>query len=327
MKFNLKKYALVTLKGIGMGAADVIPGVSGGTIAFMTGIYGELVESIHNFDRTAFRLFFSGRFREFWKHINGTFLVSLMLGILVSIFSLAKLMTWLLENHPIQTWAFFFGLIIASSAFILRGISGWKLRDILLTVFGVGLGALVCTLTPTETPDGLWFVFLCGAIAICAMILPGISGSFILVILGKYDFVLGAVAGLTSFSRAEEVTAGLATGPMSWWHCLGVICLFAAGAAIGIVAFSKFLHWLLARWNRETTLVLAGFIIGSLIKVWPWHGTTGLPVIPGAASADGAVAVPLAEAHIAGAVIFALLGLVLVFGIELAGKLVAKKRK
>ncbi len=327
MKLDLKKYALVTLKGIGMGAADVIPGVSGGTIAFMTGIYGELVDSIHNFDRTAFRLFFSGKFREFWKHINGTFLVSLMLGILISIFSLAKLMTYLLENHPVQTWAFFFGLIIASSAFILRGISGWKFRDVLLTVFGVGLGAVVCTLTPTETPDGLWFVFLCGAIAICAMILPGISGSFILVILGKYDFVLGAVAGLTSFSRAEEVTAGLATGPMNWWHCLGVICLFAAGAAIGIVAFSKFLHWLLARWNRETTLVLAGFIIGSLIKVWPWHGAAGFPVIPGLASSDGTVAVPLAEAHIAGAVIFALLGLALVFGIELAGKAIAKKRK
>ena len=104
------------------------------------------------------------------------------------------------------------------------------------------------------------------------MILPGISGSFILLILGKYDYVLGAVAGLTSFGRAEEVTAGLATGPMNWGHCLLIICVFAVGAAIGIVTFSKFLHWLLARWNRETTLVLAGFIIGSLVKVWPWHG-------------------------------------------------------
>lgn len=326
MKFNLKKYALVTLKGIGMGAADVIPGVSGGTIAFMTGIYGELVGSIHNFDRTAFRLFFTGKFREFWKHVNGTFLISLVLGILISIFSLAKLMTWLLENHPIQTWAFFFGLIIASSVFILRGISGWKFRDVLLTVLGVGLGAVVCTLTPTETPDGLWFVFLCGAIAICAMILPGISGSFILVILGKYDFVLGAVAGLTSFSHAEEATAGLATGPMSWGQCLAVICIFAVGAAIGIVTFSKFLHWLLARWNRETTLVLAGFIIGSLVKVWPWHGSNDLPTLPGIAEADGTVLFPIANAHIAGAAVFALVGLALVFGIEFASKVIARRR-
>lgn len=327
MTNDFKKYSLVTLKGIGMGAADVIPGVSGGTIAFMTGIYSELVGSIRNFDRTAFRLFFTGRFREFWKHVNGTFLISLILGILISIFSLAKLMTYLLENHPIQTWSFFFGLIVASSIFILRDISGWKFKDVALTVFGVGIGVAVCSLTPTTTPDGLWFVFLCGAIAICAMILPGISGSFILVILGKYDYVLGAVAGLTSFGKAEQVTANLATGPMSWGHCLLVICIFAAGAAIGIVAFSKFLHWLLSRWNRETTLVLAGFIIGSLIKVWPWHNPANdFPAIPGVASADGTTAFPLAEAHIAGAVIFAVLGLALVFGIEFASKAIARKR-
>ncbi len=327
MTNNLKKYSLVTLKGIGMGAADVIPGVSGGTIAFMTGIYSELVGSIRNFDKTAFRLFFTGRFREFWKHVNGTFLFSLIFGILISIFSLAKLMTYLLENHPIQTWAFFFGLIVASSIFILRDISGWKFKDVALTVLGVGIGVVVCSLTPTTTPDGLWFVFLCGAIAICAMILPGISGSFILVILGKYDYVLGAVAGLTSFGKAEQVTANLATGPMSWGHCLLVICIFAAGAAIGIVAFSKFLHWLLSRWNRETTLVLAGFIIGSLIKVWPWHNPLNdFPVIPGVASADGTVALPLADAHIAGAAIFAVLGLALVFGIEFASKSIARKR-
>lgn len=326
-KDNLKKYGMTALKGVCMGAADVIPGVSGGTIAFMTGIYEELVDSIHNFDREALRLLFKGKFREAWRHINGTFLLSLIAGILLSIFSLAKLMTYLLENHPVQTWAFFFGLIVASSIFILRGISGWKLKDVVLTIFGVGLGAVVCTLTPTTTPDGLWFIFLCGAIAICAMILPGISGSFILVILGKYDYVLGAVAGLTSFSKASETTAALATGAMSWGQCLLVIVIFALGAAIGIIAFSKFLHWLLARWNRETTLVLAGFIIGSLIKVWPWHNPVGdAPVLPGVALSDGVVPVPMEDAHIAGAVIFALAGLALVFAIEWCSKLLAKKR-
>ncbi|MDO4827281.1 MAG: DUF368 domain-containing protein [Bacteroidia bacterium] len=327
MNSKLSKNLTVALKGVCMGAADVIPGVSGGTIAFITGIYEELVESIHNFDRKAFGLFFTGRFREFWKHINGTFLISLICGILLSIFSLAKLMTYLLENHPIQTWSFFFGLIVASSIFILRGISGWKVKDVLLTIFGVGLGAVICTLTPTSTTDALWFIFCCGAIAICAMILPGISGSFILVILGKYDYVLGAVAGLTSFSHAREATSSLATGPMSWGHCLLVIAIFAVGAAIGIVAFSKFLHWLLARWERETTLVLAGFIIGSLIKVWPWHNPVGdAPVIPGVSSAGGDVVFPLADAHMAGAVAFALLGLLLVFGIEFLGKAVSRKK-
>ena len=324
--YNSKKYLLTAVKGAAMGAADVIPGVSGGTIAFMTGIYSELVESIHNIDTQAIKLFFTGRFKEFWKHINGAFLLSVMLGILVSVFSLAKLMTFLLENHPVQTWAFFFGLIVASSIFILRGIDGWKIKDIVLTVLGVGLGAVVCTLTPTQTPDGLWFIFLCGAVAICAMILPGISGSFILLILGKYDYVLGAVAGLTSFGKAEEVTAGLATGAMSWGQCLLTLCVFAVGAAIGIVLFSKFLNWLLARWNRETTLVLAGFIIGSLVKVWPWHGGNDMPVLPGVTDAAGAFTVPPAEAHIAGAIIFALIGAALVFGIEFAGKALRKKQ-
>ena len=328
MNSKLSKNLTVGLKGVCMGAADVIPGVSGGTIAFITGIYEELVDSIHNFDRAAFRLLFTGKFREFWKHINGTFLVSLICGILISIFSLAKLMTYLLENQPIQTWSFFFGLIIASSIFILRGISGWKIKDVLLTIFGVGLGAVICTLTPTSTTDALWFIFFCGAIAICAMILPGISGSFILVILGKYDYVLGAVAGLISLSHAQEATASLATGPMTWGHCLLVILIFATGAVIGIIAFSKFLHWLLARWERETTLVLAGFIIGSLIKVWPWHNpVSDAPVIPGVASANGLTAFPIADAHIAGAVIFALLGLLLVFGIEFLGKAISKRRQ
>ena len=187
MTTSLKKYLLVCLKGIGMGAADVIPGVSGGTIAFMTGIYEELVGSINNINGAAVKLLFKGRFREFWKHINGTFLVSLIAGILISIMSLAKLMTYLLSHLPVPTWAFFFGLIIASSVFILKDIKGWKLKDGVMLVLGVVLGVVVCTLSPTETPDALWFIFLSGAIAICAMILPGISGSFILLILGNQD--------------------------------------------------------------------------------------------------------------------------------------------
>ena len=176
---NLFRYLFVTVKGICMGAADVIPGVSGGTIAFMTGIYEELVGSINSINATAVKLLFTGKFRQFWKHINGNFLLSLIAGILISILSLAKLMQYLLDYQPIQTWAFFFGLIVASSIFILKGIKSWKFNDFVMLVFGIVLGVVVCTLSPTETPDGLWFILLCGAIAICAMILPGISGSFI----------------------------------------------------------------------------------------------------------------------------------------------------
>ena len=256
MTTSLKKYLLVGLKGIGMGAADVIPGVSGGTIAFMTGIYEELVGSINSINGTAVKLLFKGKFRDFWKHINGNFLISVVAGILISIMSLAKLMTYLLNYEPIPTWAFFFGLIVASSVFMLRDIKGWKGKDFVMLVLGIILGVVVCTLSPTQTPDALWFIFLSGAIAICAMILPGISGSFILLILGKYEFMLST---LTKILSGEGVLLDFA-----------VVLVFILGALVGILAFSKFLHWLLARYHRSTLLVLVGFIIGSLVKVWPW---------------------------------------------------------
>ena len=177
------KYVGVAVKGACMGAADVIPGVSGGTIAFIMGIYDEFVGSIASINAEAVRLLLKGKIREFWKHINGNFLLSLVAGIGISVVALAGLMQMLLSDHPIQTWAFFFGLIVASSIFIIRGISGWKMREGAFLVLGVILGVVICTLSPTNTPDALWFVFISGAIAICAMILPGISGSFILLIL------------------------------------------------------------------------------------------------------------------------------------------------
>lgn len=294
---NLKKYLMVGLKGACMGAADVIPGVSGGTIAFIMGIYDEFVGSIASINAEAVRLLLKGQFKAFWKHINGTFLVSLIAGIGLSVILLAGLMQTLLTVYPIQTWAFFFGLIVASSIFILRGISGWKPRDILMLVLGGVMGVTVCTLSPTQTPDALWFIFLSGAIAICAMILPGISGSFILLILGKYQYIMGTISGLVA---GENFGGNLL-----------ILCVFLVGAAVGILGFSKLLHWLLARWNKETLLVLAGFIIGSLIKVWPWSNPEAL-----------------AQAERAGglqagwAILFALIGFCLVTGIELAGKLI-----
>lgn len=256
MKASFDRYLMIALKGIGMGAADVIPGVSGGTIAFMTGIYEELVGSINSINGQAVKLLFSGKFRDFWKHINGNFLLAVFAGILISVMSLAKLMTYLLAYLPVPTWAFFFGLIVASSVFILRDLKDWKVRDGIMLALGIVLGVVVCTLSPAETPDALWFIFLSGAIAICAMILPGISGSFILLILGKYEFMLSTLTRIMSGD-------GAALDYM-------VLVVFVLGAVVGILSFSKFLHWLLARYHRSTLLVLAGFIIGSLVKVWPW---------------------------------------------------------
>lgn len=305
-------YIMVAVKGACMGAADVIPGVSGGTIAFITGIYDDLLGSINAIDATAVKLFFTGKFKEFWKHINGNFLVSLFCGILISVLTLAGLMQYLLEHHPIQTWAFFFGLIVASSIFILRGIEGWNLKAVLFLIFGVFLGVTICTLSPTTTPDALWFIFLSGAIAICAMILPGISGSFILLILSKYQYIMGAISGLTS---------GQAIG-----ESIVVLGVFAVGAVCGILAFSRFLHWLLGRFHKETLITLAGFIIGSLVKVWPWNDKEAIvrAQFPDAASvAEASLQIDM---QVGSAILFAVIGFSLVTGIELVGKMLSKRK-
>ena len=298
---KFSEYILTAVKGACMGAADVIPGVSGGTIAFIMGIYDKFVASLAAINLEAVKLFFSGKFKEFWKHINGSFLLSLAIGIGVSVISLATVMQTLLSDFPIQTWAFFFGLIVASSIFILRGISGWSLRELLFLAGGIILGVVICTLSPTQTPDALWFIFLSGAIAICAMILPGISGSFILLILGKYQYILGAVSDLVA---GQNVTYNML-----------ILAVFAIGAVVGILSFSKFLHWILSRWHKQTLIILAGFIIGSLVKIWPWNN----PEAIAQTELTGSL-------HIGSAIIIALIGFSLVTGIEIAGKIIANKK-
>lgn len=315
----------VAIKGACMGAADVIPGVSGGTIAFITGIYDQLIGSINSINTEALKLFFTGKFKEFWKYINGTFLLSLFCGILFSVVALAGLMQYLLESHPIQTWAFFFGLIVASSLFILRGIEGWNLKAVIFLILGIGLGVTVCTLSPTTTPDALWFIFLSGAIAICAMILPGISGSFILLILGKYKFIMEAITGLTT---------GQAVG-----ENLVILGVFAVGAVCGIIAFSRVLNWLLSRYHKQTLLVLAGFIIGSLVKVWPWNNMEAIMLaqFPQASEVLNNLSVEIlrneyyrmlgqVDYQIGSAILFALAGFSLVTGIEVAAKLMKRNK-
>lgn len=351
---GLKKYLSVSIKGACMGAADVIPGVSGGTIAFITGIYDEFVGSIASINMEAVRLLLKGRLKDFWKQINGNFLLSLILGIGISVISLAGLMQMLLRDFPIQTWAFFFGLIVASSIFILRGISGWKWRDGAFLVFGCILGALVCTLSPTKTPDALWFIFLSGAIAICAMILPGISGSFILLILGKYQYIMQCITACVTNVGALWGSSGADSGV--FWTSACVLVVFLVGAVVGILAFSKFLHWLLARWNKETLIVLAGFIIGSLVKVWPWSNTEAIvcsqfPEVAKLGTAAESIASnpsfwnqeeiigaqkifeeavanhsSMIDPQIWSAILFALIGFFLVTGIEAVGKYISRKK-
>jgi putative membrane protein len=328
---SLLSYIGIAVKGACMGAADVIPGVSGGTIAFIMGIYDRFVGAIAAINAEALKLLLRGRLREFWKHIDGGFLTSIILGIGISVVGLAGLMQMLLADFPIQTWAFFFGLIVASSIFILRGISGWAWKDGGFLALGVVLGVVICTLSPTQTPDSLWFIFLSGAIAICAMILPGISGSFILLILGKYQYIMGTITTLVGNIGAlwgsPEASSTL------FWESLAVMAVFGVGAVVGILGFSKFLHWLLARWNKETLIVLAGFIIGSLVKVWPWSNTEAIVRSQFPEVADLAEAAEIAryqsliDPQIWSAVIFAIVGFCLVSGIEIIGKFIAKKHQ
>lgn len=248
MSRKLKDYVAITLKGCAMGAADVVPGVSGGTIAFISGIYEELIGSIKSIDLEAIKLLLSLRFREFWSRVNGNFLLAVVCGVAISIVSLAKLMTYLLTNHPIMIWSFFFGLIIASSILVFKEVKQFNALSLISIVAGIAFAYTITTMSPAQTPDDWWFIMLCGAVAICAMILPGVSGSFILLLMGKYLYILGA---LSSF----EMTT---------------IALFGGGALIGIVSFSHLLSWLLKSFHTATISLLAGFMIGSLNKVWPW---------------------------------------------------------
>lgn len=249
---SIKKYILTYFKGMAMGAADIVPGVSGGSIALIAGIYQELLNSINSFSLENLKLLTKGKVKVFYKAVNGSFLLSLLLGILTSIFALSKLITYLMSDHPIPLWSFFTGLILVSAFLILKNIKRWHLGVILAVLIGTVIAWWVTNLPPTTTPDALWFTFVSGAIAICAMILPGISGSFILLILGQYEGILQAVTE-RNFLK---------------------LFVFAAGCAVGILSFSRVVSWLLKKYHSATIGLLSGFMLGSVNELWPWKIVT-----------------------------------------------------
>ncbi len=299
----MKKFILTAIKGIAMGAADVVPGVSGGTIAFMTGIYKELIDSLKSIDHIALKKLLNGNLKEFWKHINGSFLVAVFSGVLFSIFTLARLMQYLLTNHPVQIWSFFFGLILASAIYILKDLTKIRFTDIIFGVIGISIASWISLTSPTETASTLPFIFFTGMIAICAMILPGISGSFILLLMGQYAFMMQSIKELN----------------------LIVIAVFGSGAIFGLLAFSHFLSWLLKKYYSKTIVLLSGFMIGSLIKVWPWKIASirfeGLdyPTLP----ANYQIITGL-DSLIIPAIVFMIIGFVIVFLIEFLSKILVK---
>ncbi|MFY0603463.1 MAG: DUF368 domain-containing protein [Flavobacteriaceae bacterium] len=252
MKRTVKDYIIISLKGIAMGAADVVPGVSGGTIAFISGIYEELLNAISNININLFKTLKSEGIKAAWKQLNGSFLLALLIGIFVSVVSLAKTIKYLLENEPVLLWSFFFGLVLASIIYIGKQITKWSFVTVFVLILATALAYYITTLDPLVSENSSsWFMFLAGAIAICAMILPGISGAFILVLLGAYKPVLAAIN-----ERDYKV-----------------IALVGLGAIVGLLSFSRILKWLFKNYKNYTLAALTGFVIGSLNKIWPWKNT------------------------------------------------------
>lgn len=254
IKRNPIQLVLLTLKGMAMGAADVVPGVSGGTIAFISGIYEELITGINNINLEAFRKLKKEGFKSFWQHVNGTFFVFLLTGIALSILTLSKLVLYLLEFHSVLIWSFFFGLVVVSAVLVAKTIKKWDAKTMVFLLLGTSIAFFVASAQNVIDANGAnWYFFLCGAIAICAMILPGISGSFILVLLGTYELVLGAIHDRN----------------------LTIISLFLAGCLVGILSFARLLKFLFSKYKGMTIALLTGFMIGSLYKVWPWEVKIG----------------------------------------------------
>lgn len=259
---NLLQYLLVTAKGLAMGAADVVPGVSGGTIAFISGIYEELIETINNLDFKFFKIWKQNGFSEAWKTYNLSFLLALGAGIAISIFSLAKLILNLLETHPIAVWSFFFGLVLASVFYIGMQITQWKISTFSVLILASVLSYLLTISKPIGSPESNWFLFFAGFIAIIAMILPGISGAFILLLIGAYTNVMSIVTRLVEGLVAMDFEI--------MGEAIIKVAIFALGAVIGLKTFSKALNWMFKHKKNLTLAILTGFMVGALNKIWPW---------------------------------------------------------
>jgi putative membrane protein len=246
---RLRESISLILKGIGMGAANVIPGVSGGTIALITGIFEKLINSIKSFDLKAVRLILKGDFKGFFNHVNMGFLVSVFSGIFISILTLAKILGYLFENYPIYIWAYFFGLILASVYFVGRRIEKVDIRVVVTFIAGTLIAVLLSVLNPATENTHIYYLVLCGVVAICSMILPGLSGSFVLILMGNYELIF--IQAVNEFN-------------------LGILIPVGVGVVLGLLAFSHILSWIFKRYKDQTISLLTGFILGSLSILWPW---------------------------------------------------------
>ena len=260
---SIRNAVILCLKGICMGSADVIPGVSGGTIALITGIYENLIVAIKSIDLSTVRKLLKLDIKAALAHVHFRFLLCLFLGIGLAIISLARLMNYLLHAHPIETWSLFFGLIAASILVVGKQVTDWIGVTGICFIAGVLAAALIVNLIPVATPETLWFIFLCGVVAICAMILPGISGAFILLILGKYEFITATLKDPFLLQN------------------LIIIIVFLAGCSVGLLGFSRVLNFLLQKFHNLTLGFLTGLMTGSMLKIWPWKEVLESRIIRG----------------------------------------------
>ena len=268
---TLSDKLFLVLKGLAMGAANKVPGVSGGVVAFVVGFYEEFIYSLQKINLKAFKLLISGRFRSLYQYINGKFLGLLILGMLISYFSVSKILDYLIVHFELYVWSAFFGMIIGSIYYISKDFDEWDRNSVIFAVVGLCVGVAISFLEPARQNDNLWFVFICGMISVSGMTLPGLSGSFILILLGNYVLLL-----VDSVNSLYDTFADLATLDFSFIHdperlrMLQVLAVFSIGSLAGLVSLSHLLGYVLKRNKKETFAVIIGFIAGSLGVVWPW---------------------------------------------------------
>ena len=268
---TLADRSLLVLKGIAMGAANKVPGVSGGVVAFVAGFYEEFIFSLKQFNRKAFQLLRQGEFRLLYRHVNGPFLLLLITGMVISYFSVSKILDYFIIHYELYVWSCFFGMIIGSVYYIAKDFKAWNRQNIFIISIGVLFGIVISTMEPAVENDNLWFVFVCGIIGVSGMTLPGLSGSFILMLLGNYVLLL-----VDSVNALFDVITFLVKGDFSFWYVpetkrlLKVLTVFSLGSIVGLISLSHLLSYVLNKFREETFAMIIGFIAGSLGVVWPW---------------------------------------------------------
>ncbi|MHA7943341.1 DUF368 domain-containing protein [Formosa sp. 3Alg 14/1] len=271
---TLSDKIFLVLKGLGMGAANKVPGISGGVVAFVSGFYEEFIYSLQKFNGKAFKLLVNGRFRLFYQYINGKFLSLLFLGMIISYFSISKILDFLIQHYELFVWSVFFGMIIGSIYYISKDFEDWNYKTIIALLIGTVLGISISFLDPAKENDNLWFVFFCGIISVSGMTLPGFSGSFILILLGNYVLLL-----VDSVNALYDTIADIIRWDFSFMtnlariQLLKVLAVFTLGSFAGLVTFSHLLSYILKHYKSITMASIIGFIVGSLGVVWPWKQT------------------------------------------------------